>query len=132
MAEHELDPNMAYFTQRILQIEEGFYLETPADLWNLPIVSITPANRMSALPGRSGWSPCVISKQEKNSTSIMPCAMARTYDEFDCYCGSENCRGRVKGTDWMRPELWEKYDGYFMPYLARRIEKLKAKMHMPA
>jgi hypothetical protein len=26
----------------------------------------------------------------------------------------------------MRPELWEKYKGYFMPYLARRIEKLKA------
>ena len=27
----------------------------------------------------------------------------------------------------MRPELWEKYDGYFMPYLARRIEALKVK-----
>src|SRR5918993_1221 len=42
------------------------------------------------------------------------------YDEFTCYCGSENCRGQVRGTDWSRPELWEKYEGYFMPYLARR------------
>jgi hypothetical protein len=41
---------------------------------------------------------------------------------------SENCRGSVKGTDWALPELWEKYDGYYMPYLARRIEALKARM----
>jgi hypothetical protein len=33
----------------------------------------------------------------------------------------------VSGSDWSRPELWKKYDGYFSPYLARRIEKLKAK-----
>jgi hypothetical protein len=32
----------------------------------------------------------------------------------------------------MRPELWEKYDGYFMPYLARRIEALKAGMYVLA
>ena len=50
------------------------------------------------------------------------------YDEFTCYCGSENCRGQVKGTDWSRSELWEKYDGYFMPYLARRIARLKAQV----
>ena len=54
------------------------------------------------------------------------------YDEFDCYCGSKNCRGHVKGSDWSRPELWEKYDGYFMPYLARRIEMLKARSHILA
>jgi hypothetical protein len=32
----------------------------------------------------------------------------------------------------MRPELWEKYNGYFMPYLARRIEALKAQMRIRA
>ena len=54
------------------------------------------------------------------------------YDEFTCQCGSANCRGQVKGTDWTIPELWEKYDGYYMPYLARRIEKLKAATPVPA
>jgi hypothetical protein len=54
------------------------------------------------------------------------------YDEFDCYCGSEKCRGKVKGTDWSLSNLWEKYDGYYMPYLARRIEALKAKVHVLA
>ena len=47
------------------------------------------------------------------------------YDEFKCECGAPNCRGVVRGSDWRRPELWEKYAGYFSPYIQRRIEKLK-------
>jgi hypothetical protein len=47
------------------------------------------------------------------------------YDEFICECGTPNCRGRVTGNDWSRPELWERYAGYFSPYLQRRIERLK-------
>lgn len=47
------------------------------------------------------------------------------YDEFTCECGSPNCRGTIRGSDWRNPELWKKYDGYFSPYLERRIAKLK-------
>ncbi len=47
------------------------------------------------------------------------------YDEFTCECGALNCRGVVRGTDWRNPALWEKYAGYFSPYLQRRIDKLK-------
>lgn len=47
------------------------------------------------------------------------------YDEFECGCGSPNCRGYVSGDDWKRPELWERYKGYFSPYLQRRIDRLK-------
>lgn len=47
------------------------------------------------------------------------------YDEFDCQCGTPHCRRRVTGDDWRIPELWERYDGYFSPYLQRRIERLK-------
>ncbi len=47
------------------------------------------------------------------------------YDEFECECGAPNCRKNVTGRDWRNPELWARYDGYFSPYLARRIEKLK-------
>ncbi|MCA9705533.1 MAG: SET domain-containing protein-lysine N-methyltransferase [Myxococcales bacterium] len=47
------------------------------------------------------------------------------YDEFDCQCGADNCRGRVSGDDWRDHALWARYDGYFAPYLARRIARLK-------
>jgi hypothetical protein len=47
------------------------------------------------------------------------------YDEFPCACGASNCRGRVTGNDWMRPELWQRYGSHFSPYLLRRIERLK-------
>lgn len=47
------------------------------------------------------------------------------YDEFDCACGSQNCRGRITANDWQNPALWEKYDGYFMPYLQRRINQAR-------
>lgn len=44
-----------------------------------------------------------------------------SYDEFACGCGAADCRGRVTGEDWKRPALWQKYAGYFSPYLHRRI-----------
>lgn len=47
------------------------------------------------------------------------------YDEFECRCESSICRKWVTGNDWRRPELWERYAGHFMPYLQRRIERLK-------
>lgn len=47
------------------------------------------------------------------------------YDEFTCLCGSAQCRKTISGKDWQRPELWERYAGYFSPYLQRRIDKLK-------
>lgn len=50
------------------------------------------------------------------------------YDEFACQCGAPNCRKIVSGTDWQNPELWERYRGYFIPYLQRRIDKLREKL----
>jgi hypothetical protein len=44
------------------------------------------------------------------------------YDQFPCGCGAKTCRGSVTGEDWSRPELWERYQGYFSPYLQRRID----------
>ena len=45
------------------------------------------------------------------------------YDEFDCLCGSANCRRRVTGNDWKRPELQEKYAGHFASYIQHRINQ---------
>jgi uncharacterized protein len=38
-----------------------------------------------------------------------------------CNCRSSNCRGTVTGKDWQRPELQERYAGYFSAYLAEKI-----------
>ena len=47
------------------------------------------------------------------------------YDEFDCACGSTQCRGRVTGNDWRDPTLWKRYAGHFSPYLQRRVNTLQ-------
>jgi uncharacterized protein len=43
------------------------------------------------------------------------------YDEFVCECGTARCRGLITGADWKRPELQERYAGYFSSYLTTRI-----------
>ena len=47
------------------------------------------------------------------------------YDQFECHCGEPECRGAVTGDDWALPELWERYRGFFSPYLQRPIETLQ-------
>jgi len=44
------------------------------------------------------------------------------YDEFDCACGAQTCRGRVTAEDWRLPQLQQRYRGYFSAYLQRRID----------
>jgi hypothetical protein len=48
------------------------------------------------------------------------------YDEFQCQCGSEQCRGYITGDDWRNPVLQERYRGYFSAYLQRMIDVLLA------
>lgn len=51
-------------------------------------------------------------------------AMERS-DEYrlDCHCGSPLCRGKVSGSDWKRPELQQRYQGYFSLYIENKIER---------
>jgi hypothetical protein len=46
--------------------------------------------------------------------------------EMTCDCGSPRCRKIVRGDDWMRPELQDRYRGHFSPFLNRRIEGMDA------
>jgi SET domain-containing protein len=39
-----------------------------------------------------------------------------------CRCGSPRCRRVVTGKDWMKPELQERYRGWFCWFLQRKIE----------
>ncbi|MGH7396582.1 MAG: SET domain-containing protein [Candidatus Rokuibacteriota bacterium] len=43
--------------------------------------------------------------------------------EMQCRCGSAHCRGTVTGKDWMKPELQEKYRGWFCWFLQRKIDR---------
>jgi uncharacterized protein len=46
---------------------------------------------------------------------------ASPYDEFDCACSARRCRGRVTGDDWRDPQFQAANEGWFAPYIARRI-----------
>ena len=37
--------------------------------------------------------------------------------EWDCVCGSHDCRKLVTGRDWRLPELQERYAGHFLPLI---------------
>jgi uncharacterized protein len=122
---NELDPSMPRFTQRVLQVDEELYLLTaeqqePNDCFN---------HSCDPNLGFFGQIGLVTLRDIKTGEELMfDYAMSDggPYDEFECYCGSSNCRKKITGSDWKLPELWEKYDGHFSPYLARRITTLRA------
>ncbi len=123
----ETDREMPNFTQQVLQIEDDFFLMTPsmesADCFNhscSPNVGLTGQIGLIAMRD--------ITVGEEICLDYAMCD-GSDYDEFDCACGSPYCRGRITGMDWKRPELWDRYDGYFAPYLQRRIAALKRKLH---
>lgn len=121
-----LDPAMPRFTQRILQVDEDLYLLTaeekePNDCFNH---SCEPN---LGFIGQVGLIAMRDIEAGEELTFDYAMSDGSPYDEFECHCGSPNCRGRVTGNDWRLPELWRKYDGYFSPYLARRIQALNKK-----
>lgn len=127
----ELDTSIPHFTQRVLQIEEGLYLFQPEE-------TLEPADYFnhSCNPnaGFSGQISLVAMRDiEAGEEICFDYAMCdgSPYDEFICSCGAPNCRGNITGEDWKRPELWERYAGYFSPYLQRRIERLQALARPP-
>lgn len=112
-------------TRRLsVQVEEGLYLA--------PIGPAEPADYLnhSCDPnaGMSGQIAIVairgIAAGEEVCIDYAMCD-GSPYDEFECACGMPGCRKRVSGEDWRKPELWERYAGYFSPYLQRRIDRLK-------
>jgi len=121
----QLDPSMPRFTQRVLQMDEDLYLLTaeekePNDCFN------HSCNPNLGFFGQIGL--VALRDIQAGEELMFDYAMSDggPYDEFECFCGSANCRGKITGNDWKLPELWGKYKGYFSPYLARRIKLLSA------
>lgn len=49
-------------------------------------------------------------------------AFSETYfEEFECNCGSENCRKIIKPDDWKDKKIQNKYGNYFSPYLREKF-----------
>src|SRR5690242_10774540 len=119
----QLDPQMPRFTQRVLQVDEDLYLLTaeeaePNDCFN---------HSCEPNLGFSGQIGLVAMRDIQAGEQLcFDYAMSdgEPYDEFDCFCGSPACRKKISGDDWKLPSLWKKYEGYFSPYLARRIQKI--------
>lgn len=107
-----------------LQVEEEFFLAPageadPADLVN---------HSCDPNAGLRGQIALVAMRAiEAGEEVCFDYAMSEStaYDEFSCRCGSARCRGRVTAEDWRSPELWRRYEGYFSPYLAERIRRLR-------
>ncbi len=124
VAKDRLDPSMPRFTQRVLQIDEGLYILTaeekePNDCFNHscePNLGFT---------GQIGLVTLRDVDAGEELTFDYAMSDGEPYDEFDCHCGMPTCRRKVTGNDWKLPSLWEKYEGYFSPYLARRIHTLR-------
>ncbi|GAB4546141.1 MAG: hypothetical protein Fur002_20970 [Anaerolineales bacterium] len=120
----ELDPSMPRFTQRVLQIDEGLYILTaeekePNDCFN------HSCNPNLGFTGQIGLVAMRDIQPGEELTFDYAMSDGEPYDEFDCYCGAPNCRKKITGNDWKLPDLWKKYNGYFSPYLARRIAALQ-------
>lgn len=106
-----------------IQIEEGLFLvalnEGPADYVNHSCDPNAGLNGQIALVAMRDIAP------GEEITFDYAMSDVTDYDEFQCECGAPNCRGVVRGTDWRNPALWEKYAGYFSPYVQRRIDRVK-------
>ena len=119
-----LDTLPVAIRRHTVQIEEGLYLasveaEAPPDFINHSCepnaglegqIAVVALRRI--LPG------------EEVTIDYAMCD-GSPYDEFECGCGANICRGMVTGNDWRNPALWKRYAGHFSPYLQRRIDALR-------
>ena len=121
------ETQLVHFTQaqqrRSIQIEDNLYLIPgrigPADYVN---------HSCEPNAGLSGQISLVAMRNiEPGEEVCFDYAMSdgSPYDEFECNCNAPTCRGYITGNDWRNPDLWPKYEGYFSPYLQRRINRLK-------
>jgi hypothetical protein len=107
-----------------IQVDEGLYL-APLSVDGEPADYINHSCNPNA--GIRGQISLVAMRPIESGEEItFDYAMADStpYDEFPCACGAPTCRGQVTGDDWRRPELWERYRGYFSTYLERKIRLL--------
>jgi hypothetical protein len=123
----ELDRMQDESRRHSIQVEEGIFC--------VPLQAAEPADYVnhSCMPNAGLSGQIALTALREIAAGEEICYDYATsdscpYDEFECACGSPVCRGWVTGNDWKKPELWERYAGYFSPYLQRRIDRLKLEL----
>jgi len=43
--------------------------------------------------------------------------------DWECQCGSAQCRGRITPYDWQQPQLQARYAAHFLPHIAEKIAR---------
>lgn len=120
----DLDPGLPRFTERVLQVDEDLFLLTaeakePNDCFN------HSCDPNLGFFGQIGLAAMRAIEPGEELTFDYAMSDGGPYDEFECRCGSANCRRYVTRNDWKLPELRQRYSGYFSPYLARRMASMK-------
>jgi SET domain-containing protein len=120
--------------QRLPPITQRHSIQVEENLYLAPVAPAEPADFVNHCcnpnAGMSGQIALVAMRDiDAGEEVCYDYAMSdgSPYDEFECACGTHDCRGRVTGEDWRNPDLWEHYAGYFSPYLQRRIDRLRGK-----
>lgn len=116
----ELEALPATVRRYSLQVEEDHYLVSLSDCEPADYVNHS-CSPNAGLSGQIGLVAMRDISAGEEVTYDYAMSDGSPYDEFTCGCGSVECRGRVSGDDWKRSELWQRYAGYFSPYLQRRI-----------
>jgi len=108
----------------ILQVDDEFFQAPFMHPYHEPADFINHSCSPAAGFGGSPITLVALRDIEVGEEITFDYCMDTSYDmEFDCQCGSPNCRKKVTGNDWKLPELQEKYKFYFSPYLWRKIYK---------
>ncbi len=111
--------------QRAIQVEQNLHLSagTIDDVADCVNHSCDPTAGLSGQVGLVAMRDIYVGEE-----ICFDYAMSDTYSEFSlpCECGHAACRKLVTGEDWKRPDLQERYKGYFSPYIQRMIDAVKA------
>ena len=115
----------ALMRRHSIQVEENLYMVSQ----ELPEVGDFINHSCSPNAGLSGQLTLVAIRTINSGQEVCyDYAMSdgSAYDEFQCSCGSQQCRGAITGSDWALPDLQARYFGFFSPYLQRRIDEMRA------
>jgi uncharacterized protein len=102
------------------QIGEDLFRATPISLYYYVNHSCEP-NMLNDVAFRD------IQAGEEITTDYAYCEASPDYLLEPCRCGSAQCRGRLSGNDWQRPELQQRYRGYFTPHIEHLIRTMTSR-----
>lgn len=110
--------------------QKGHTIQVDEDLYLAPISMDEPADFVNhscdpncGLSGQIGLVAMRDIRPGEEITFDYAMSDSSAFDEFECSCGSYNCRKKITGNDWALPDLKTRYSGFFSTYLQKKIDK---------